>query len=97
MKSVVMRTPFTEQFDLILTQSIERYSEMTRAKAIEAIEKEWPKQMAVVLEEFCAKAIGNKRHRMTALVEVLRKDDSNTTFLAPEGSRHVEHLCGGCQ
>jgi hypothetical protein len=67
-----MRTISTELIDLILTQAIERYSEMTSDEAYEAIASEWPEQTAALLEEFLFKTTCGNFTGMTDLIQIER-------------------------
>lgn len=79
-----MRTQTTELstllllFDLILTQSIERYSEMKPEEAHKAIRVEWKDQAGVLLRELF---FGNRRERPRFRHRARR--DGNGTYLEP--------------
>ena len=47
-----MKIPGSEEFDLIITQSIERYLEMPSHEARETIKREWREQIATLLTAF---------------------------------------------
>jgi hypothetical protein len=73
-----MPTPDMEIIDLVLTQAIERYSEMDADVAEAAIFLEWPEQTAVLLKAFM---LGHACYRCggsPGLFHVQRRDFNNT-------------------
>ncbi len=76
--------PFASQtFDEILSQSIERYSEMTPAEAHQAIHEEWYEQMAALLEAVLFKIPCGDESEMRELLEVSRDGENSTYFYVP--------------
>jgi hypothetical protein len=77
-----MRTPMSEILDLTLTQALERYMEMESEAAYDAIVKEWPEQIAVMLVEFFFKSTCGNCAGIPEFIQVPR-EQGDTNFLVP--------------
>jgi hypothetical protein len=67
-------------FDLLLSQCIERYRDMSYEEAYVAIYDEWPQQMAVILETAFFKP---SCHEIRRFFELERTDGSRTIIFVP--------------
>ncbi|MDR3560894.1 MAG: hypothetical protein P4N59_05575 [Negativicutes bacterium] len=76
-----MQTHLTEVFDLALTQAIERYIEMEPQAAHEAITREWPEQIAVLIAEFLFNSFCGDCGGMAHFVEIERENGHSNYFI----------------
>ncbi len=77
-----MKTPMSETIDLVLTQAIERYVDMSPEEAYNAIVTEWHEQMAAILIEFFFKTTCNNCDGMPDFIE-LPREQGGTHYVVP--------------
>ena len=77
-----MKNHNSEMLDLALTQAIECYVEMDADEVHAAITRDWPEQIAVLLEEALFKSTCGTCSGMADFIEVER-DNDHGHYMAP--------------